>query len=380
MADLKSLMKNRDKKAKPKGTGTSQPTASLPPVPSQVPLDLGAKKLPDPKKRPLPDNERREVAPPKATKQQKVTKDHRSKRASSTESRDEVQVAEITQQVYVAEEWNKKSYLEAQAAALSRSEVEKSLGNLREDYSLLSEQLKDMTNQKNSLDAGLKSTEKQAEEQRKLLKAAEVNLATERELVKGLRAELQKAREKARLAEENAQLAKEALEAEKQAAYKLGVKETENSLTERFASVCRDYCDVTWGKALDAAGISADADLRQPGSIYYDPDIRELPESDSSSPTQLRGASEQSLVGQVPPTNLETSKESGQPGNQSEPVEVPEVSGQPEDQSKPIEAPKDKDKDLGKKKAAMESQDQALEATVAQSSQAVDPLVPQVKT
>ena len=57
----------------------------------------------------------------------------------------------------MAEKWNKKSYTEAQVEAHSRSEAEKSLGSLKEDYAHLSEQLKEMTKQRNSLDAGLKN-------------------------------------------------------------------------------------------------------------------------------------------------------------------------------------------------------------------------------
>ncbi|XP_065628934.1 uncharacterized protein LOC136067264 [Quercus suber] len=264
MASLRDLMKNRGKRVEPKGTGTSQPAVSLPPPPPQVPVDLGLKPLPNPKKkRPLADNEEREVAPPKGTKRQKVVKDHRSKRASSTESREDAfvpdvrqgprtwspkleldgapipwetslrnynkgragLVAEITQQVYVAEEWNKKVYTEAQVEVHSRSEVEKMLGNLKEDYAHLSEQLKEMTKQRNSLDAGLKSAKKQAEDQRQLLNLTKINLETERALVKDLRTELQKVREIAKLAQKDAQLAKEAIKAKRQTTYKLGVEE-----------------------------------------------------------------------------------------------------------------------------------------------------------
>ncbi len=75
----------------------------------------------------------------------------------------------------------------------------------------------------------------------------EINLATEKQLVKELHKEFQKAREAA-------QLVKEAVEAEKQAAYTLGVEETQARLTEELSAVCRDYCDFSWGKALDAAG------------------------------------------------------------------------------------------------------------------------------
>ena len=52
-------------------------------------------------------------------------------------------------------------------------------------------------------------------------------------------------REELRQAKEAAQLQKEAAEAEKQASYALGVEETQSRLTEEFASVARDYCDVT---------------------------------------------------------------------------------------------------------------------------------------
>ena len=47
--------------------------------------------------------------------------------------------------------------------------------------------------------------------------------------------------------------------------------------------MARDYCDITWGKALDVVGVPADSNLRRPESIFYDSDIRELPSSDSPS-------------------------------------------------------------------------------------------------
>ena len=83
-------------------------------------------------------------------------------------------------------------------------------------------------------------------------------------------------REELRKAREAAQLLKEANEAEKQAAYDLGVQETQSRLTEEFSAVARDYCDITWGKALNVVGVPADSILRQPKSIYYDSDIRNV--------------------------------------------------------------------------------------------------------
>ena len=90
--------------------------------------------------------------------------------------------------------------------------------------------------------------------------------------------------EELRKAREVAQLLKEATEAEKQAAYDLGVQETQSRPTEEFSAVAKDYCDITWGKALDVAGVSADSNLRRPESIYYDSDIRELPGPGSPPP------------------------------------------------------------------------------------------------
>ena len=103
-----------------------------------------------------------------------------------------------------------------------------------------------------SAEAGLKTTERQAEDLRKELHYGEINLATEKQMVTDLREELRKAREAA-------QLLKEAAEFEKQAAYALRVQETQNRLTEEFSAVARDYCDITWGKALDAVGIPTDS-------------------------------------------------------------------------------------------------------------------------
>ena len=47
-------------------------------------------------------------------------------------------------------------------------------------------------------------------------------------------------------------MAKETAEAEKQAPYTLGVEETQVRLIEELFVVCREYCGIYWGKALDA--------------------------------------------------------------------------------------------------------------------------------
>ena len=69
-------------------------------------------------------------------------------------------------------------------------------------------------------------------------------------------------REELRKAREAVQLVKEAAEAEKQAAYTLGVEETQTRLAKELSAVCREYCGISWGKALDAAGVPVGSDLR----------------------------------------------------------------------------------------------------------------------
>ena len=100
--------------------------------------------------------------------------------------------------------------------------------------------------------------------------------------------------------------------------------------------MARDYCDITWGKALDVAGIPADFSLRRPQSIYYDLDICELSGPSSSPLEQPAQVSEVSKANQVPPA----------------PVEVPTDSRQDAGKGKEAEAPqgKDKGKDKGKGK------------------------------
>ena len=128
-------------------------------------------------------------------------------------------------------------------------------------------------------------------------------------------------REELRQAKEAAQLQKEAVEAEKQASYALGVEETQSRLTEEFASVARDYCDVTWGKALDAAGVPADSNLRRPESVYYDPEIQPLSDSDPP-PEQPASASEALAANLDLPASVEGTTATLQDASQGEKAEA----------------------------------------------------------
>ena len=129
------------------------------------------------------------------------------------------------------------------------------------------------------------------------------------------------------MAKEAAQLANEATEAEKQASYLLGVEETQARLTEELAEVCRDYCNITWDEALNVAGVSVDSAWRQLESIYYHPDIREVPGAILSPPTLSPETSEQPLTAQVALPLPKASKGPNQDGDQGQGVDGAEDKG-----------------------------------------------------
>ena len=129
-------------------------------------------------------------------------------------------------------------------------------------------------------------------------------------------------------------MVKEAVEAKKQAAYTLGLEETQARLIEELSAVCREYCSISWGKALDVAGVLEGFDLRRPESIYYDLEIRELLGSSSSHPEQVTQASEQSMADQAPPAPLEVPKYSNQGGGQGKKAEDPKGMNKGQDKKK----------------------------------------------
>ena len=164
----------------------------------------------------------------------------------------------------MAEEWYREARKQADAEALTRADVEKSLEATKQEQSKLSEKLKMADQAHSSAEVGLKTVERQAEEQCQKLHSTEINLATQKQMVVDLQVELQKVKEEV-------QLANEAAEAEKKASYQLSVKETEIRLVKELSKVCRDYCDMTYDKALTVVGFSANSALRLPRSIYYHP-------------------------------------------------------------------------------------------------------------
>ena len=76
---------------------------------------------------------------------------------------------QITEQVFVAEQWCRENRKLADVEALSRAEVEKALEALKQEHYELSEKLKEAESGRKSAEAGLKTAEKQAEDLRQKL-------------------------------------------------------------------------------------------------------------------------------------------------------------------------------------------------------------------
>ena len=121
--------------------------------------------------------------------------------------------------------------------------------------------------------------------------------------------------------------------------------------------MARDYCDITWGKALDVTRVPADSNLRQSESIYYESDIHELPGPGSPPPEHPAQVSKVPKTDQVPPT----------------PMEIPTDSHQDAGQGKEVEAPQGKDKSKDKSKG------KTSDTTISQPEQAADPGAPKAQ-
>lgn len=114
---------------------------------------------------------------------------------------------QVTQQIYVAEEWAKKAREDLHVEAQSRNSAEKVAGVLRLERDRLNNEVKEAQKARASTDAGLKTITKQAEDLRQQLHLSEINLTTEKQMVSYLKAKLSKAKEAARVAREAAEAA-----------------------------------------------------------------------------------------------------------------------------------------------------------------------------
>ena len=113
---------------------------------------------------------------------------------------------------------------------------------------------------------GLKTTERQFEDQRQKLHITEINLATEKQTVLDLKAKLQKTKDVGRVA-------REVTEAVVKASYEHGVQETKTRLAKEMGVVCRDYCTESWGVAMDRVRVPADSKMRRVENIFFSKDI-----------------------------------------------------------------------------------------------------------
>ena len=108
--------------------------------------------------------------------------------------------------------------------------------------------------------------ERQAKDQHQKLHLTEIDLAIERQVVSSLKAELQKAKDVARVA-------REAAEATVKASYECGVHDTKIRLAEEVAIMCKDYCTELWAVVLDQAGVPVDIKLKRSENIFFSEDI-----------------------------------------------------------------------------------------------------------
>ena len=220
-------------------------------------------------------------------------------------------VMQLTQQVYVAEEWVRNARDKVKAEAHSHFEVEKALGALNEEHAQLSEKLKEANKACLSAEASLKTTERQMEDQPQKFHITEINLATEKQNVLDLKTELQKDKDAARVA-------REAAEAAVATSYEYGVLDMETRLAEEVDVVCRDYCTKSWGVAMNRAGVLTDSELKRAERIFFPEDIREIP--------GMIPPSEQLPTTQAPHPDAEISKgvgvgEEAQPPMKANPFE-----------------------------------------------------------
>ena len=102
---------------------------------------------------------------------------------------------QITQQVFVADEWYREANNYADAEAFTRATVEKSLGAVKQEQLELLKKLKSADQACFSVEAGLKTAERQVEERCQKFHSTKIDLAMQKQMVINLQAELQKAKE-----------------------------------------------------------------------------------------------------------------------------------------------------------------------------------------
>ena len=133
---------------------------------------------------------------------------------------------------------------------------------MKEEHAQLFEKLKDSDKARLSAKAGLKTMERQMEDQCQKLHVTKINLATKKQAILNLKAELPKVKEAA-------QVAKEPVEAAVSASYNRGVADMKTCLVEEVDVVCRDYVSESWGVAMDRARVLANFEMRRLKNIFF---------------------------------------------------------------------------------------------------------------
>ena len=135
--------------------------------------------------------------------------------------------------------------------------------------------------------------------------------------------------------------------------------------------LCRDYCDMTWDKALTVARVPADSMWRLPKNVYYHPEICKV--LAASSPLAFAPeSSEQSLAIPDALSLPEISKESSQAGDQGQWAEGEKGKGKDKG-NKPFAKAKDVAKAKETKVETQEVDPKAKDAPTSQPSQKEDP-------
>ena len=99
------------------------------------------------------------------------------------------------------------------------------------------------------------------------------------------------------------------------------MEEMQVRLAKELLEVCRDYCNATWDRALSVAEVLANFVWRQPGSIYYHPDICEVLGAIPSPSALSPRTSERPLTIQAALPFPKASKGSSQAGDQGQGAE-----------------------------------------------------------
>ena len=137
---------------------------------------------------------------------------------------------------------------------------------------------------------------------------------------------------------------------------------------EELFELCRDYCDVSWGRALDVEGVPTYLVWRQPGSIYYHPDICEVPGAIPSHSAFALETSQLHLTAQAALPLLEASKGSSQAGDQGQGAKGAKDKDKGKEKKNFLEAA-DATKAKEEEVKTKEADPKAKDATISQPSQ-----------